>query len=127
LLEDFDKIFEITQLFYKDEIYFVNYCREEDFQVLTKTGYNLTNKLVLCKYGKIFRGNKVEFAQNYNASGVLIYDDPKRGAPKVALNRVYPSGEFLPNDGVQRGSIIVRDGDPLTPNYPSTGKPVNLI
>ncbi len=122
MLQVFNEILQITEkCFHKDEIYFVNYCREEDFELLIKKGYDLKGKLVMCRYGKIFRGNKVEFAQHYNASGVLIYDDPKRVAPQVALNHIYPSGEFLPNDGVQRGSIIVRDGDPSTPHYPANG------
>jgi hypothetical protein len=42
-------------------------------------------------------------AQKYSASGLLLYDDPKRAAPKNASNRVYPNGEFLPPEGTQRG------------------------
>ena len=44
-----------------NEIYFANYCRDIDFNLLLKSGCNLKNKIILCKYGKIFRGNKVYF------------------------------------------------------------------
>jgi hypothetical protein len=37
-------------------------------------------------------------------------------------DQVYPNGQFLPKDGVQRGSIYLKEGDPLTPIYPSIGK-----
>jgi hypothetical protein len=40
---------------------------------------------------------------------------------------VYPNGEFMPNTGVQRGSVALIDGDPLTPNYPSNGQSNFLI
>ena len=32
---------------------------EEDFDLIKKMGYDVKGKIVLCKYGKIFRGNKV--------------------------------------------------------------------
>jgi hypothetical protein len=86
---------------------------------LISNGFNLLGKLVLCKYGEIFRGNKVKFAEKYGLSGVILFDDPIRAAPSFASNYVYPNGEFLPDTGVQRGSIIMVDGDPETPNYPS--------
>lgn len=43
----------------KDEIYYVNYCTEEDFKEIKKLGMSLTGKIVLCRYGKTFRGNIV--------------------------------------------------------------------
>ena len=64
----------------------------------------------------------MEFAEKYGSKGVLLFDDPKRIAPSFATEYIYPKGEFLPNDGVQRGSILTTDGDPHTPNYPSNGK-----
>jgi hypothetical protein len=36
-------------------------------------------------------------------------------------DQIYPNGIFLPSDGTQRGSLIGVSGDPLSPNYPSTG------
>lgn len=102
-----------------DELYFVNYCTEQDFMMLIRKGYNLTNKLVLCRYGKGFRGNKIDFGERFNVSGVILYDDPRRSASSLASAFIYPNGEFLPSTGTQRGTVKIRKGDPLTPNYPA--------
>lgn len=37
---------------------------------------------------------------------------------KFAEN-IYPNTEWLPSEGVQRGSIMIGNGDPLSPLYPS--------
>jgi len=47
-----------------------------DFEDLLFKGVNLTGKIVICKYGKIFRGLKVKRAQELDAIGILIYSDP---------------------------------------------------
>jgi hypothetical protein len=101
-----------------DKVYYANYGRLEDFQYMRRKGIDLTGAIVICRYGKIFRGNKVKLAAKYGAKAVLIYEDPIRGAP--VGQQVYPNGEFLPADGMQRGSLFTGDGDPLTPIYPST-------
>ncbi len=100
-----------------DELFYVNYCRDADFEELIKNNLNVTGKIVLCQYGKIFRGNKVLFAEMYGAKGCIIFDDPKRSAGDG--NFIYPDGEFLPETGTQRGSLFTKRGDPLTPDYPS--------
>ena len=64
----------------------------------------------------------MDFAEKFGAAGALLYDDPQRIAPEAVKNQVYPNGQYLPGEGVQRGSIYVKNGDPLTPNYPSTGE-----
>lgn len=64
---------------------------------------------------------KIQFAQKYGAKGVLLFDDPLRSAPPQHDNYIYPNGEFLPKEGVQRGTLLIGNGDPTTPNYPSTG------
>lgn len=39
---------------------YVNYGRTEDFfQLKREMGINVTDKIVIVRYGKIFRGNKV--------------------------------------------------------------------
>jgi len=75
----------------------------------------------MCKYGQVFRGNKIRTAEMYGVKAVLLYDDPYRSAPLYAPSRIYPDGELMPENGTQRGTIFVHEGDPLTPNYPSTG------
>ena len=64
---------------------------------------------------------EVIIAQKYGVQAVILYDDPKRSAPSFAVNERYPFGEFLPENGTQRGTLFTGNGDPLTPFYPSTG------
>lgn len=40
-------------------MYYVNYGTEEDFKLLTLKNINLTGKIVLCRLGRLFRGDKV--------------------------------------------------------------------
>ena len=48
--------------------------------------------------------------------GVYIADVAANGTePKD----VYPNSFWLPPTGMQRGSLLIFDGDPQTPNYPS--------
>ena len=43
------------------ELVYVNYGRTEDFvQLKREMGINVTGKIVIVRYGKIFRGNKVK-------------------------------------------------------------------
>ena len=98
-----------------DELYYANYGTEEDFLELQKQGYDITGKIVICRYGRIFRGNKITFAEAFGAKGVLLYDDPIRAAPIGFEDQVYPNGPWLPEYGVQRGSVFVQNGEPLTP------------
>lgn len=102
-----------------DRVYFANYGTDEDFKYLIQLGYNLNDSIALIKYGRVFRGDKVLTAQKYGIKGVLLYSDPQRVAP-LGLKELYPNGEFLPEDGTQRGTIYIGNGDPLTPLYPST-------
>ena len=59
-------------------------------------------------------------AQKCGAKAILIYNDPQDSAP-VPDEDLYPHGWWLPRSGVQRGSILLGTGDPLTPRYPSKG------
>ena len=60
-------------------------------------------------------------AQKYGAKAILIYSDPHEYAP-VRDEDLYPHGWWLPQTGVQHGSILIGTGDPLTPRYPAKGK-----
>ena len=60
----------------------------------------------------------MEHAQDCGAEGAIIYHDPADYAPE-GQNKVYPQYIWLPRTGVQRGSIIIGRGDPLTPGLPS--------
>jgi N-acetylated-alpha-linked acidic dipeptidase len=105
-----------------DKIYYVNYCTNNDYEYLVNIKkINLTNTIVICRYGRIFRGDKVMLGQQLGVKAVILYDDPARTAPPgIVDNELYPNGEFLPQEGTQRGSIFTGSGDPLTHLYPST-------
>ncbi|NXA37235.1 FOLH1 carboxypeptidase, partial [Eudromia elegans] len=102
------------------ELVYVNYGRTEDFFKLEREmGINCTGKIVIARYGKIFRGNKVKNAELAGAKGVILYSDPADYcAPGV---NPYPAGWNLPGGGAQRGNILNLNGagDPLTPGYPA--------
>uniref|UniRef100_A0A672TWK1 Aminopeptidase NAALADL1 n=1 Tax=Strigops habroptila TaxID=2489341 RepID=A0A672TWK1_STRHB len=102
------------------ELVYVNYGRTEDFFKLEREmGINCTGKIVIARYGKIFRGNKVKNAELAGAKGVILYSDPADYcAPGTDP---YPNGWNLPGGGAQRGNILNLNGagDPLTPGYPA--------
>uniref|UniRef100_A0A5F9DTQ0 glutamate carboxypeptidase II n=1 Tax=Oryctolagus cuniculus TaxID=9986 RepID=A0A5F9DTQ0_RABIT len=102
------------------ELVYVNYARTEDFFKLERDmKINCSGKIVIARYGKVFRGNKVKNAQLAGAIGVILYSDPADYfAPGVES---YPDGWNLPGGGVQRGNVLNLNGagDPLTPGYPA--------
>ncbi|XP_015416834.1 PREDICTED: putative N-acetylated-alpha-linked acidic dipeptidase isoform X3 [Myotis davidii] len=102
------------------DLVYVNYARTEDFFKLERDmKINCSGKIVIARYGKIFRGNKVKNAQLAGAKGIILYSDPADYfAPGVAS---YPDGWNLPGGGVQRGNVLNLNGagDPLTPGYPA--------
>lgn len=74
----------------------------------------------MLRYGGGFRGNKVKNAALHGAVGAILYSDPADVARAgIDDSHVYPATEWMPSTGAQRGSIMVGDGDPLTPVYPS--------
>ena len=58
--------------------------------------------------------------QKHGVVGIIFYTDPQDFTDVNAT--VYPESWWLPPSGVHRGSLILNDGDPLTPGYPSIGK-----
>lgn len=107
------------------DMLYVNYCTREDFEELVRMGIEITGHLVICRYGGIFRGTKVTIAASYNATGVILYSDPKDYAAE-GVDKVYPDTWWLPPTGVQRGTVYDSNGDPLTPGYPSTDSAYRL-
>ncbi|XDB65657.1 PREDICTED: putative N-acetylated-alpha-linked acidic dipeptidase [Capra hircus] len=102
------------------DLVYVNYAQTEDFFKLERDmKINCSGKILIARYGKIFRGNKVKNAQLAGARGIILYSDPADYfAPGV---EAYPDGWNLPGGGVQRGNILNLNGagDPLTPGYPA--------
>jgi N-acetylated-alpha-linked acidic dipeptidase len=102
------------------QVVYANYGRPEDFATLERLGIDIKGKIVLVRYGEIFRGLKVRNAQKRGAKGILIYSDP--GDDGYARGDVYPIGPFRPASAVQRGSVqflSLGPGDPSTPFGPS--------
>uniref|UniRef100_A0A667H2N2 N-acetylated-alpha-linked acidic dipeptidase 2 n=1 Tax=Lynx canadensis TaxID=61383 RepID=A0A667H2N2_LYNCA len=102
------------------DLIYVNYARTEDFFKLEREmNINCSGKIVIARYGKIFRGNKVKNAMLAGAIGIILYSDPADYfAPGV---QPYPKGWNLPGTAVQRGNVLNLNGagDPLTPGYPA--------
>ena len=101
----------------------VVYCgfgTRQDFETLRALGVDVRGKIALIRYGRLFRGMKVRFAQEAGAAGVLLYSDPADTGP--ARGAPYPEGGWNNETSVQRGSILSLPyvGDPLTPGIPST-------
>ncbi|KAF6762612.1 vacuolar protein sorting-associated protein 70 [Ephemerocybe angulata] len=111
---------------------YANYGTQEDYAELIGKGVNLTDKIVLARYGGIFRGLKVrrltltqiKGAEELGAAGVLIYSDPRDDGYVTEDNgyETYPQGPARNPSSVQRGSVqylSLYPGDPTTPGYPS--------
>ncbi|KAL1761550.1 hypothetical protein FB107DRAFT_255027, partial [Schizophyllum commune] len=106
------------------QVIFAEYGRQEDYKALVKKGVDFTGKIVLTRYGGIFRGLKIKGAQELGAAAVLIYDDPRDDGYVTAENgyEVYPAGPARNPSSVQRGSVqylSAYPGDPTTPGYPA--------
>ncbi|KAI4898999.1 hypothetical protein NFI96_024451, partial [Prochilodus magdalenae] len=102
------------------DLVYVNYGTTEDFFKLEREmGINCTGKIVIARYGKIFRGNKVKNAMLAGAKGIVLYSDPADYCAEGV--KPYPAGWNLPGGGAQRGNVLNLNGagDPLTPGYPA--------
>jgi N-acetylated-alpha-linked acidic dipeptidase len=102
-------------------VMYANYGRREDYTRLAQLGISVKGKIVLLRYGQIFRGTKVYLAQQAGAAGVLIFTDPADSSTAGA--KAYPDGPNPPPAAVQRGSVQflpIYPGDPTTPGIAST-------
>ena len=102
------------------DVVYANYGRPEDFAKLKEMGIDLKGKIVIVRYGEVFRGVKPFLAAQYGAAGVIIYSDPWDDG--YFKGDKYPKGPWRPDTGVQRGSVqyLFRyPGDPTTPGIAS--------
>ncbi len=103
------------------QVVYANYGRVQDFDRLAALHIDLHGKIVICRYGAIFRGVKVYLAQQRGAAGVLIYSDPHDDG--YYKGDAWPDGPWRPATAVQRGSVqflFKYPGDPETPGVAST-------
>ncbi len=104
----------------RGQVVYANFGRPEDFESLEKMGVDVKGKIVLARYGSLFRGLKVRNAQSRGAVGILIFSDPADDG--FAKGDVYPNGPYRPASAIQRGSVqflSLGPGDPSTPFGPS--------
>ncbi|MEE9219630.1 MAG: M28 family metallopeptidase [Acidobacteriota bacterium] len=102
------------------EVVYVNYGREQDFEHIEEMGISLRGRIVLARYGKVYRGLKVYQAERRGAAGILIYSDPADDG--YMKGDIYPQGPMRPEHALQRGSVRfphAGPGDPTTPGYAS--------
>ncbi|CAF3456666.1 unnamed protein product [Rotaria socialis] len=105
------------------KLFYANYGQIEDLTHLASVVGNasLQGSIIIMRYGRIFRGDKVMHAQYFGAAGAILYNDPADYAPfGTTPDQVYDQKWYMPPSGAQRGSAYTGNGDPLTPIYPST-------
>lgn len=106
------------------KLIYAHYGRQKDFDALVEAGVDFSGKIVLARYGGIFRGLKIKRAQELGAAAVLVYSDPRDDGTVTVENGYvpYPHGPARNPTSVQRGSVqflSLYPGDPSTPGYPS--------
>lgn len=102
------------------QVVYANFGRPEDFAALDRLGVEVKDRIVLVRYGELFRGLKLRNAQQRGARGVLIYSDPADDG--YGKGDVFPHGPYRPGSAIQRGSVqflSLQPGDPSTPHGPS--------
>ncbi len=100
-------------------VVYANYGTTADFTALRALNADVTGKIVVMRYGNVFRGAKVRNAEAAGAAAVLLYSDPFDDG--YYRGDVYPRGPYRPWTGVQRGSVRTGPpGDPNTPGLPAT-------
>ncbi len=98
------------------EVVYANFGRREDYEALDSMGIDLTDRIVIARYGGNFRGYKVKFAEERGAAGVIMFNDPG-----FSTEGAYPEGPMMNGETIQRGSVLTLPwtGDPLTPFEPA--------
>ena len=107
---------------------YVNYGLAEDYEVLARRGIDVKGKIVIARYGRVFRGIKPRLAAEMGAVGTILFSDPADYG--YARGVTYPDGPFLPIAGVQRGTVIditQRTGDPLSPGNGASDRPDGFL
>lgn len=86
---------------------YANFGTYKDYEDLLNAGISFEGKIVVVKYGGIFRGLKIKRAQELGAVGVVIYTDPQEDGDITELNgyEAYPNGPARNPSSVQRGSV----------------------
>ncbi len=102
------------------QVVYVNYGTRTDFRELKKRGVVLKGNIAVARYGKLYRGYKVKYAEEAGVAGLLLYSDPADYGYGRGI--MYPEGGYANPYYIQRGSIrtLPYPGDPLTPGVEAT-------
>ena len=80
-------------------VIYVNYGRIEDFNRLGDLGVNVSGKIAMMRYGKIYRGNKILHAAKFGATAAILFSDPDDVARDGQEDKnVYPNTNWLPGE-----------------------------
>jgi len=83
---------------------YANYGSVEDYKLLKALRIDVQGKIILVRYGRLYRGAIVRLAELQGAAGVILYSDPNDDG--YHAGDVYPSGPWRPDSAVQRGSVL---------------------
>ncbi|KAM0276093.1 hypothetical protein ACHAQH_007112 [Verticillium albo-atrum] len=106
----------------KGPLVYANYGSREDFALLKDKEINTEGAIALVRYygSQPDLALKVKAAEEAGFVGCLVYSDPEDDG--FRQGDVAPAGRFMPEDGVQRGSVSLTNmviGDVLTPGWGS--------
>ncbi|KAG7101826.1 glutamate carboxypeptidase LAMP1 like protein [Verticillium longisporum] len=106
----------------KGPLVYANYGSREDFALLKDKEIITEGAIALVRYygSQPNLALKVKAAQDAGFVGCLVYSDPEDDG--FRQGDVAPAGRFMPEDGVQRGSVSLTNmviGDVLTPGWGS--------
>ena len=62
---------------------------------------------------------QLKAADDHKVKAIILYSDPAQYSP---FGKSYPDSWYLPEDGVQRGTVLRMRGDPLSNGYPALGE-----
>ncbi|MBK7875913.1 MAG: M28 family peptidase [Planctomycetes bacterium] len=92
-----------------------------DFERLKTLGVDLAGKVALVRYGRCYRGIKVDLAARYGCAAVLLFTES--AVDGAAKGPTWPAGPWKPGTDAQRGSILPIEHTPGDPSTPGWGSP----
>ncbi|MBI5364055.1 MAG: M28 family peptidase [Planctomycetes bacterium] len=92
-----------------------------DFERLKELGVDVAGKVALVRYGRSYRGIKVDLAARYGCAAVLLFTEAS--VDGAAKGSVWPAGPWKPGWDAQRGSILPIEHVPGDPSTPGWGSP----
>lgn len=101
-------------------VVYANYATVDDFARLEQLGVQVTGRIVIARYGQIFRGLKAKHAEEAGAIGLILYTDPEDAG--WGKGHPWPKGGYANETSIQRGGLktLAYPGDPLTPKQEAT-------